>query len=293
MNMQQKPIKVRKPSRPTNKKRLDYEKTLENLKTMNNERYEHDRPVQCNGDGVQLESFEEIDPFDDPVYCVEVIPSEDLSAVQAKEMQNAADKALRLGVFKLSKEIIELNERVRNRQKYEVYNPDGTLAVEATARWNKFLNVLERVGIISQACKETKISLSVYYAKYNKSEKFRRVVDEALMNSTQILRDEAMKRAVYGVDKPIWYKGVRVGTDKVYSDSLLLALLKSRDPSFKEEVKNININSTVVDPTPADNFESMRKLLSQDYPEAEITYDEEEIGVDDQEEVDEENKDEN
>ena len=52
---------------------------------------------------------------------------------------------------------------------------------------------------------------------------------------------------------------------------------------FKEEVKNININSTVIDPTPADNFESMRKLLSQDYPEAEVTYGEEEIGVDEQE----------
>lgn len=239
--------------------------------------------VGYDSSDVHITEFEEIDPFDDPVYCVEVIPSEDLTAAQAKEMQNAADKALRLGVFKLSKEIIELNERVRNRYKYEVYNPDGTLALEATTRWNKFLNVLEKVGIIAEACRQTKISISSYYAKYNKSEKFRRVVDEAMMNSTQILKDEAMKRAVYGVEKPVWYKGVRVGTDKVYSDSLLLALLKSRDPSFKEEVKNININSTVVDPTPADNFESMRKLLSQDYPEAEITYDEEEIGTNEQE----------
>lgn len=274
--MQNKLKQIVKPSKST-KPKNDIDKEVEM------EQYQKTEPVGCDSNDVRIMEFEEIDPFDDPVYCVEVIPSEDLTTAQAKEMKNAADKALRLGVFKLSKEIIELNERVRNRHKYEVYNPDGTLAVEATTRWNKFLNVLEKVGIIAEACRQSKISTSVYYSRYNKSEKFRRLVDEAMMNSTQILRDEAMKRAVYGVEKPIWYKGVRVGTDKVYSDSLLLALLKSRDPSFKEEVKNININSTVIDPTPTDNFESMRKLLSQDYPEAEVTYDEEEIGVNEQE----------
>ena len=44
------------------------------------------------------------------------------------------------------------------------------------------------------------------------------------------LEDEAHRRAVEGVDRPVYQGGVRVGEIKTYSDSLLTLLLKSRRP---------------------------------------------------------------
>jgi hypothetical protein len=45
-----------------------------------------------------------------------------------------------------------------------------------------------------------------------------------------VLEEEAVRRAYHGTERPIFQKGVQVGSVKEFSDSLLMFLLKSRDP---------------------------------------------------------------
>jgi len=54
--------------------------------------------------------------------------------------------------------------------------------------------------------------------------------DEAVAEGIDRLEDEVHRRAVEGVDRPVYQGGVRVGEIKAYSDSLLTLLLKSRRP---------------------------------------------------------------
>lgn len=42
------------------------------------------------------------------------------------------------------------------------------------------------------------------------------------------LEAEARRRAVAGTDKGVWHQGVLVGTERQYSDSLLLAMLRAK-----------------------------------------------------------------
>ena len=57
--------------------------------------------------------------------------------------------------------------------------------------------------------------------------------------SADRLELEARRRAVEGVDEPVFYQGVEVGTVRKYSDALLQFLLKARRPDvFRERVEH-------------------------------------------------------
>jgi hypothetical protein len=53
---------------------------------------------------------------------------------------------------------------------------------------------------------------------------------------TDALEDEARRRAMDGVDKPVFYKGQRCGYVREYSDTLLIFTLKARRPEKYREV---------------------------------------------------------
>jgi hypothetical protein len=55
-------------------------------------------------------------------------------------------------------------------------------------------------------------------------------VAEAIEMGTDALEDTALKRARFGVDKPVFYQGEVVGSVREYSDTLLIFLLKGRRP---------------------------------------------------------------
>jgi hypothetical protein len=58
------------------------------------------------------------------------------------------------------------------------------------------------------------------------------------------LEDEAFRRAVTGVDKPVFQKGECVGFIREYSDNLLTLLLRCRRPEvFHKPETNISVNS--------------------------------------------------
>ncbi|WP_414479875.1 hypothetical protein, partial [Pseudomonas aeruginosa] len=57
---------------------------------------------------------------------------------------------------------------------------------------------------------------------------FKKAVEDAQAEGDDSLETAAFKRAVRGVVKGVWHNGVRVGEERIYSDSLLMGLLKGR-----------------------------------------------------------------
>jgi hypothetical protein len=65
-----------------------------------------------------------------------------------------------------------------------------------------------------------------------------RILTEAMQNGVAGLISEATRRAVHGIEKGVYYKGVLVDTQQEYSDSLLTTLLKARVPEFQNNDDN-------------------------------------------------------
>jgi hypothetical protein len=61
--------------------------------------------------------------------------------------------------------------------------------------------------------------------------------EDAIEAGTDVLEEEAKRRALFGVEKPVFQKGELVGHVQEYSDTLMIFLLKGRNPNkFKERV---------------------------------------------------------
>lgn len=102
----------------------------------------------------------------------------------------------------------------------------------------KFLNSLRRTGNVSRACKAAGIGRMTAYDQYARDEKFSKQWDDAIAESADWLEREAWRRAVKGVDKPVYQQGSKVGTVREYSDTLLCLLLKANKPKkFRENTK--------------------------------------------------------
>lgn len=70
----------------------------------------------------------------------------------------------------------------------------------------------------------------------------------AELNSLGVLQleEEAKRRAFEGILKPVYQKGVRVGTVREFSDTLAMFLLRAYDARFRETT-NVNVTGGLAD----------------------------------------------
>jgi hypothetical protein len=108
------------------------------------------------------------------------------------------------------------------------------LTATATA---KFLDALAAGWSVKHAAELTSYHRSRFYDARHADDEFATAWDDAVAAGTQVLEDEALRRAVHGVDEPVFQKGEQVGTIRRYSDNLLMFLLKKRDPSYRENAR--------------------------------------------------------
>ncbi|NHR05737.1 terminase [Chromobacterium haemolyticum] len=101
------------------------------------------------------------------------------------------------------------------------------LTAEKMAR---FLEVLSNTANVSAAAKTIRVSRGHLYEVRAGNDDFAAAWDEAVKLGTSALEDEAVRRATEGTLKPVFYKGQKCGTIREYSDTLLIFLLKARDP---------------------------------------------------------------
>jgi hypothetical protein len=103
-----------------------------------------------------------------------------------------------------------------------------------------FLNKFCDLANITKAAKACRVGRRTVYDWLENDKNFKAKFKKARKVAVGVLEDEAHRRAVEGVDKPIFYKGKRVKAKvKEYSDTLLIVLLKANAPKkYRERVQS-------------------------------------------------------
>ncbi len=103
---------------------------------------------------------------------------------------------------------------------------DGAIEKER----EKFLDALREGRSVAAAAQAADISRRTPYRWRQEDEEFAAAWDDAFDAGTDLMEDEAKRRAIEGVDKPVFYKGQRCGQIREYSDTLLMQQLNARRP---------------------------------------------------------------
>lgn len=103
----------------------------------------------------------------------------------------------------------------------------------------EFLGYLVNLANVTRSARRAKIARQTVYDWLESDDSFKIRFDKAVKIGLGVLEDEATRRAVEGVLKPVYQKGKKVGTVREYSDTLLIVLLKAQAPEkYKDRVAN-------------------------------------------------------
>jgi AcrR family transcriptional regulator len=83
---------------------------------------------------------------------------------------------------------------------------------------------------ITGAAEAAGVSRPLLYRWYGTDAAFAADWDDAARRAADRLEDEALRRAMEGVEKPVFHRGQQVGAVRTYNDRMLLALLQRRRP---------------------------------------------------------------
>jgi len=104
-----------------------------------------------------------------------------------------------------------------------------------TTQKKKFIEYFRQTGNVTTAAEAIGLHRCTPYKWKEKDLEFAKKWEEAEQEAADRLEQEAWRRAVEGVDEPIYYKGKLVDTVKKYSDTLLIFLLKGNRPEKYHE----------------------------------------------------------
>lgn len=121
----------------------------------------------------------------------------------------------------------------------------GTPATEAER--SAFLDALSAGASVTKAAAAAGVGRSTAYDWRNADPGFASAWDAAWEAGADAAEDEAWRRAVDGVERPVHYRGERVDTVREYSDRLLELTLKARRPerwSDRVQVASVSVSMT-------------------------------------------------
>lgn len=96
-----------------------------------------------------------------------------------------------------------------------------------------------------RAAREIGHDASGLYKRLKTDAEFKRAFTDVKNTMGDFALAEAYRRAVNGTEKGIYYLGQRVDTEQVYSDSLLMQILKATRPEFREQLDLSNPDGTL------------------------------------------------
>lgn len=109
---------------------------------------------------------------------------------------------------------------------------EATRVLKAKAR---FLKEFAQNGNVSVSCRAAKVGRRTIYDWLEVDPTFKGLYEEAHDEALDALEEEARRRAVDGVNEPVYQGGEKVGTVRKFSDALLILLLKGKRPdTFRE-----------------------------------------------------------
>ena len=97
-----------------------------------------------------------------------------------------------------------------------------------------FLKLYRGNGVINRSSHDLNISPETPRQHAMKHPEFAAAMAQALQDYRDTLEIEAYRRAVEGVEKPVYYKGVVVGQVLEYSDRMLELKLKRHIPEYRD-----------------------------------------------------------
>lgn len=100
--------------------------------------------------------------------------------------------------------------------------------------YKAFLLHLCDCGIISESCRRAGMHRNSVTVKRKNHPYFDELCKVAMDVHNGVIKNEVRRRAIDGVQKPVFQQGKLVGYVTEYSDSLLLALAKSYMPEFRD-----------------------------------------------------------
>jgi len=130
----------------------------------------------------------------------------------------------------------------------------------------KFLDELSRHGIVGEAAKRASLHshhgcIQTFYRERKANPEFARQWEEALEMARHTVEYELHRRAVEGIDEPIYYMGEKVGSVKKYSDQLLLARIRKLDPTYRETQKIEHGGAIDVKPIGLEQLDGRQRAL--------------------------------
>ena len=132
------------------------------------------------------------------------------------------------------------DEEINNNQQHKKEAEFGAIK---NVKQRSFLVAFSQLGNISKAAKRAKVDRSSHYKwidpkhqLYN--DNYQAAFKVAQKIAVEHLEAEARRRAVEGIEEPVFYKGEIVGHKMRYSDTLLMFLLKGNAPEkYKDRVE--------------------------------------------------------
>ena len=99
----------------------------------------------------------------------------------------------------------------------------------------RFLKQFEGNGRLAESCAAVGISPDTVRAHRKAHAEFDIRYEEALLTYRDSLEAEAHRRAVTGIPHNVYFKDQKLETEKRYSDTLLLAMLKAHRPEYRDK----------------------------------------------------------
>jgi hypothetical protein len=98
-----------------------------------------------------------------------------------------------------------------------------------------FLAAYEECGNITAAAQMAEMDRSTHYKWMREDDDYPELFNERHLVFVEIMEAEARRRAIDGVEVPIYWQGRRVGEKQQYSDTLMIFLLKGEMPDKYKE----------------------------------------------------------
>ena len=106
----------------------------------------------------------------------------------------------------------------------------GAIVKRQNAWRDEFIEKLRESGNVRYSCTKAGISSSTAYRARARSTRFARAWEDALSVVCDELEVSAFRRAIDGVERPVYHKGELVGHYRTFSDRLTMFLLTALRP---------------------------------------------------------------
>ena len=106
-----------------------------------------------------------------------------------------------------------------------------------------FLEHLAKHGNISAAARSVGVDRRFWYRVKETDQEFAGAWDDAVEQAVDLMLEEARRRALKGIEEPVFYQGNVCGHIQRYSDVLLMFLVKAHRPEYATERRKVDMNT--------------------------------------------------